>query len=392
MFSKNNPVVILIDRSGFTLYQGTLVNIIKFTFTPDIVANLEVISREQFFALVSSFIDKSKIIPSIIIVVLADAIVYEKDLSKVPQKTQPVGPNTASSSSSQKILDLANREQESKAEIQNFLQNIPFEDILAKIIKIQTTTRLVAVNKDLIFSTTEPFVKKGFLIEAIIPAFMYGPSANLANGLTLNIAQLILRKQEVLKIANLLVDQEQTIISQNPHETEKDKEERSGKSKKNRRQLILIGIFVILFIILGIMFIMSFGGEEKNLKNNETRPSVQIISPSPTTASTSPDLPVGSSSAILGADDISITIIRNSQSLQASALLREGLIKIGFNNIVSEDSEDAVPARSSVLFSKDISTNIRQIAIAEINKIFPSALVLESENSDSEITVIVGQS
>ena len=182
------------------------------------------------------------------------------------------------------------------------------------------------------------------------------------------------------------------VASMDGNISEKEKEERSGKSKKNRRQLILISIFVILFIILGIMFIMSFGGEEKNLKNNETRPSVQIISPSPTTASTSPDLPVGSSSAILGADDISITIIRNSQSLQASALLREGLIKIGFNNIVSEDSEDAVPARSSVLFSKDISTNIRQIAIAEINKIFPSALVLESENSDSEITIIVGQS
>lgn len=381
MFAKNNPVVLFLDRGGFTLYQAALVNIIKFVFTPDIVANLEVVNREQFFALVSSFIDKSKIIPSIVIVLLADSIIYEKDLSKIPQKIQPVTPNTPSPSSSQKILDLANKEQESKAEIQNFLQNIPFEDILAKVIKIQTTTRLVAANKDLIYSTTDPFTKKGFVIEAIVPAFLYGQSANLANGLTPDIAQLVLRKQEILKIANLLTDQQETNISQNSLESVRNKEK---QSKKNRRQLILVGIFSTLLIILVIMFISSGRGEEN--------PSVNIISSSPTPISAKSDIPIGSSSAILSADDVSVVIVQNRQLSEDADLLKEELEKAGFKNIIIESSEDSVPANSSVLFSKDIPTNMRQNAILEINKIFPNALILESESSDSEIRIIIGQS
>lgn len=388
MFSKNNPVVLLLDRSGFTLYQATLVNIVKFAFTPDIVANLEIVNREQFLALVSSFIDKSRIYPSIIFVLLEDAIVYEKDLSKVSQKAQPVAVNTTPLSSNQKIMDFANRGQEFKTEIQNFLQNIPFEDILAKVIKTETITRLVAVNKDLIFSTTEPFIKKGFLIEAIVPAFLYGQTVNFVNGLTLDTARFVLRKQELLKVANLLTDQQETTISQAPYEDEKEKRK---QSKKNLRQLILIGAFVVLLIILGIMFV-GLGGEKKNLKNNETKPSINKVTLSPTPIAIKSDLPIGSSSAILSIENVEVIIVQNSRTLAASGLLKEGLEEAGFKNIISENSTDTAPAKSSVLFSKNIPTNMRQNVILEINKIFSNVLVLEDENSDSKITIIIGQS
>lgn len=385
MFSKNNPVVILIDRSGFYLFQSTLVNILKFAFTSDIVANMEVISKEQFFNLVSSFIDKSKIIQSIVIIILADAIIYEKDLSKVPQKAQPVGVNGIVPSSDQKISDLANKEQELKTEIQNFLQNIPFEDILAKVIKTETTTRLVAVNKDLIFSTTEPFIKKGFLIEAIVPAFLYGQTVNFVNGLTLDIARLVLRKQELLKVANLLTDQQQINISKDSDENGKEKE----KKHKNLRQLILIGVFVVLLIILGVLLI-GLGGEKKPLNNDERKSSVNTnnnVTPVPERS----DLPIGSPSAIMEIEDVKIIIVQNSQTSAVSQLLKLGLEENGFKNISSENSTDTVPSKSSVLFSKNIPTDLRQNVILEINKMFPNVLVLESENSDSMITILIGQ-
>lgn len=389
MFSKNNPVVLLLDRSGFSLFQGTLVNILKFPFTADIVANSEVINKDQLFTLVSAFIDKNKIYPSIIIVLLADSIVYEKDLSKITPKTQPVAINNPIPNSNQKTLDLVNREQQLKTEIQNFLQNIPFEDILAKVIKTDTLVRLVAVNKDLIFSATDPFIKKGFLVEAIVPCFLYGQTVNFTNGLTPDVARLVLRRQELLKVANLLTDQEQINISQNAYENEKEKEKE--KKHKGTRKYILIAVFAVLLVILGILLIIS-GTQNKSLNNkikNSSRNTV--ISPSITPISTKPDIPIGSSSAILNAEDVKITIVRNSQSETISGLLREGLIKIGFKNIASENSGEAVSAKSSVLFSKDIPTDIRQNAILEINKILPNVLVLESESSDSKITILVGK-
>ena len=382
MVSKNNPVVLLLDRSGFTLFQGTLLSILKFAFTPDTVANLEVINKDQLFSLVYSFIDKNRIIPSIIVVLLADAIVYEKDLSKVPQKTQPAI-NNVPPNSNQKALDMVNKEEEFKAEIQNFLQNIPFEDILAKVIKTGTITRLVAANKDLIFSTTDPFIKKGFLVEAVVPAFLYGQNVSFANGLTLDTARLVLRKQELLKVANLLTDQQQISISQNSNESGREKE----KKHKSIRQYIFIAVFVILLIVLGIL-LKGSGSQEKNL-NSETKNS-PTISPSILLAPT--NSPIGTSSAILDVEDVKITIVQNSQSKATASLLKEALIKIGFKNIVNESSAEGVSAKSSVLFSKNIQANIRENAILEINKILPNVLVLESESSDSKITILVGKS
>ncbi|MEK7517629.1 MAG: hypothetical protein AAB583_03700 [Patescibacteria group bacterium] len=373
MFSKNNPVVLLLDRSGFSLFQGTLVNILKFPFTPDTVANLEVVNKDQLFTLISSFIDKNRIYPSIIIVVLADAVVYEKDFSKV------------ASSSNQKTLDFADKEQQ-QIEIQNFLQKVPFEEILAKVIKTEAMTRLVAANKDLIFSTTDPFAKKGFLVEAIVPAFLYGQNANFANGLTPDIARLVLKKQELLKVANLLIDQQETAISQGPDENEKGKE-----PKRNLMPLILIAIFIVLLIVLGIMFV-GLGGQEKSINNNEKKSSENRVIPSITPIPVKSDTSTGSSSATLNIENITITIIQNSQSIVIARLLKEALETMGFRNIISENSKGAIPVKSTVLFSKNIPTILRENAILEINEILPSALVLETENSESKITIILGQS
>ena len=388
MFSKNNPVVLFLDRTGFSVFQGTLVNIVKLPFSQEIVSNLEVINRDQLFALISSFIDKNRINSSILIVLLADSVVYEKDLSKILPKPQSLPANNANPLSNQKAIDFMNREQQIKTEIQNFLQNIPFEDILAKVIKTESLMKLVAVNKDLIFSTTDPFVKKGFLIESIVPCFLYGSTVTFTNGLTSDIARLVLRKPELLKIGNLLTDQEKVNAPQNAYENEK--EEEKEKTDQSKRKYMLIAIFVVLLVILGILVIGNLT-QNKSLNNNvKNIPKNTLISSSPTPISAKPDLPIGSASANLNMADVKI-IIQNSQSESISGSLKEALAKIGFKNIITEDFQGAVPEKSSVIFSDDIPAEIRQNTILEINKLLPNILILEGGIPGSKITIIVGR-
>ena len=232
MFSKNHPIILFLDRSGFSVFQDTMADIAKFNFTPDIVANLDVVNKEQFSTLITTFIQINKIVPSSLALVLSDNIIYEKDIQALNSETQE------------------NIDKEHKEEIQEFLEDIPFEEVLAKVIKIGVP-RIVAVNKDLVMTIADVFVNKGSVLEAIIPSFMYGETVNFAAGLTQNNIQAILEGSEILKTGNLLTDQQRITSVQGLETEQKEKE----KKPQNLRLYILVGIFVTLLVILAVVYL-----------------------------------------------------------------------------------------------------------------------------------------
>ena len=232
MFSKNHPIILFLDRSGFSVFQDTMADIAKFNFTPDIVANLDVVNKEQFSTLIATFIQINKIVPSSLALVLSDNIVYEKDIQALGSETQE------------------NIDKEHKEEIQKFLEDIPFEEVLAKVIKIGVP-RIVAVNKDLVMTIADVFVNKGSVLEAIIPSFMYGETVNFAAGLTQNNIQAILEGSEILKTGNLLTDQQRITSVQGLETEQKEKE----KKPQNLRLYILVGVFVTLLVILAVVYL-----------------------------------------------------------------------------------------------------------------------------------------
>lgn len=272
MFSRNHPIILFLDRSGFSIFQDTLPNIAKFNFTQDIVANLDVVNKEQFVNLIATFIQINKILPSSLALVMSDNIIYEKDLENALQKqtlsSEPLGLEAQGS------ID-----KEHKEEIQNFLEDIPFEEVLAKVIRTEQLNRIVAVNKDLVMTIADVFVNKGSTIEAIIPSFMYGSNVNFAAGLTQNNIQAILGESGILRTGNLLIDQQKINSLADLATGQKDppagaESDSAGGEKKpqNLRQYILIGIFVTLLVILAVVYL--------NLGVSQTPPSVKtLISP-----------------------------------------------------------------------------------------------------------------
>lgn len=239
MLSKNHPIILFLDRDGFSVFQDTQPSIKKFNFTSDSVANLDITNKEQLANLITAFIQTNKIIPSSFVIVLSDSVIYFKDLNP-PKKPNviPPAPNPASELS---------QNNEPKKEIQNFLDDVPFEEVLAKVIKTDQLNFIVAANKDLVMAIADSFVNKGFIMEGILPSFLYGPVVNFTKGLTQDNIQAILGGSEVLRTGNLLTDQ-QLSSSQSFELEQKNKE----KPTKNIRQYILIGVFVVLLVILGI--------------------------------------------------------------------------------------------------------------------------------------------
>lgn len=371
MFSKNHPIILFIDRSGFSIFQDTQPNIPKFNFTPDLVANLDVVNKEQFSNLIATFIQINKIVPSSLTVILSDTVIYVKDLVNVLQK-----PPVTDQPLSNPPPSLNSADREHKEEIQNFLENIPFEEILAKVIKTGEGGRIAAVNKDLVMTIADAFVNKGSIIEAIIPSFLYGPNVNFTLGLTQDNVQAILEGSEIVRAGNLLTDQQKMSSPQSLEAETKEKE----KKPQNLRQYILIGVFTTLLVIFVVVY-LNLGASKTPLRSSKIVPTTF-----PTFAQTQ------ISTIPIDLKSVKIKIVQNSQSDTIVSNLKNELTKIGFESIVSETSGDTTAEKSSVLFSQNVPDKVRNSAIIEIKKVLPDISILENQDASLTITILIGRS
>lgn len=398
MLSKSHPIILFIDRFGFSVYQDTLPNIPKFNFTSDLISNLDVVNRGQFVSLISTFIQINKIIGSSLAVILSDNVIYAKDLVRsVPKPIQTQGLKAGVNS------DKGHDE----AEVQSFLEDVPFEEILAKVIKTGDVNKIVAANKDLVMDVADAFRTKGSTVETIVPAFMYGQSANFTAGLTPDNIRVVLGNAEILRLGNLLTDQEKMIAPQgleselrdSPAEVKQESANNNGAKKpQNHRQYILIGIFIILLIILGIVY-FAMGTSQvqpvKTVKKSTSivnNPTISPIKPISTPDSELALKQVATTTVPTDLKIISVTISHSIQSEGITTNLRESLLKMGFQNVADEISEISIPEKSSVIFSQNIQAEVRNNIISEIRKLLPEISILESQDSSFTINIIVGKS
>lgn len=371
MHSKNHPIILFLDRSGFSIFQDTLPNIAKFNFTPDIVANLDVVNKDQFASLIATFIQINKIVPSGLALILSDNIIYEKDLVNIPQKPTtsptPLGLETP-----------LGADKEHKEEVQKFLENVPFEDVLAKVVKTDKSNRIVAVNRDLVMTIADVFRSKGATIEAIIPGFVYGPNVNFAAGLTQNNIQVVLGESEILRLGNLLTDQQTIIAPQSLEIEQKEKE----KKPQSLRQFILVGVFITLLVILGVVYL--------NMGASPTPPESKNSVVIPTNIPSS--IPIQISTTQTDLRNIKIKIVQSSGSQDIAGSLSSQLLAAGFSDVVTEISQDVASEKSSIIFASDVPSDVREKAFIESKKILPDVSILENQDINLTVTILIGKS
>lgn len=374
MLSKNHPLIIFIDRFGFAVYQDLLTNIPKFSFTPDLVSNLDVVNKAQFLNLIITFIQINKMVPSSILIILSDNIIYIKDLvNSVPKAALP--PGVKSDAGSEKYKD---------EDVQAFLEDVPFEDVMAKVLKMTNGARVVAVNKDLVISIVEAFRSKGFTVEGVVPAFIYSQRANFATGLTMENVKIVLEDSENLKVNNLLADQEKLVLPVLQSEVKAQVSE--GKKSQNLRQYILIGVFVTLLVILAVVYLNMGVSQNPPIAKKTKAAASRVLTPTAIPTSI-----VINSGVSIDMKNINIKLTQGSQTAQKASEIKSNLIGMGVKNIIDEISA-SIPEKSSVIFSSDLSVEIRSSIIAEIRKTILEFSILEDQVLTSTINIIVGKS
>jgi hypothetical protein len=286
-----------------------------------------------------------------------------------------------------------NIDKDHKEEIQKFLENIPFEEVLARVIKINKIDHIVAVNKDLVMVIVDAFVSKGSVLGAVIPGFMYGSNVNFAAGLNQDNIRTVLEKSEILRIGNLLTNQ-QGIVSIQYLEVEKQNPPAEKEKKpQNIRQYLLIGIFTILLVVLAVVY-LTLGSSETPPQSPKVKSSFDNAEVAPANPSVSEPSSVQIQVSIAPIDlkNVKIKIVQSLESGEISNSIEGQLLKIGFQNVVSEISQDTLSEKSSVIFSKNIPSDVRENIVTEVTKILPDISILENQESEFEVTVLIGRS
>ncbi len=207
---KPAGIFYLESNRGF-FYDQTLPSPVAIEFTPDIISDLEVVSKKKLEIAIQTFLGAYKVVPKSIIILLSPNVTFDKDF---PLGTVQMDKN-----------------------IQEFLDLVPFQEYISRQSKFPGKTKLVAANRDLTDALKDSFVNMGFVISAIIPlSFCLETIPQLKTNLDLS---LILSKATELRGFSLTSE---VIISE---EAQKKKDTKDGKKLYG-----MIGILAVLFLIL----------------------------------------------------------------------------------------------------------------------------------------------
>lgn len=366
--ASSHPIIIFLDRSGFLLYQDSLPNVWQFPFSEDTVRHLEVINRDGLVDNILSFIKTNKLMSTSLIIILSDGVVFQKDLAPIQEGDNPEGETR-------------------EKEIQQFLENVPFEYFIAKVVG---SARIVATNKELLETIILPFKKIGCTVAAVVPSFVYDGKIDFSFGLTPDAAKAVLRNPDLLKMGNMLVDQKEAEVKKAPEDKELHQDSLKQKPK-NIRQIVLIAVFVILLIVLAIAYFAMSNSDNASVSSNINSSAPQVPVPVTPTIDVLPTANITASPSAINSKETKTTIVVNSQTESVGNVLKRLLEKLGLQDVAVSVTETQNPARSSILFSQNIDNETRRIVTEEVRKILPDVSGQESANLENlSISVVVG--
>lgn len=243
---KKQMCVFYIENAKAYFYGSNVPNMLELDFPVDTINDLEVLNKDKLDLLVQNFIQSNNILPTNAIIVLSPLVTFEQDLSK-----------EATTADDEEII--------------NFLEYVPFENVISRAIKLEKKLKLVAVNKEFCDTFKNNLEKIGFHVLSIVPfSVLQETHSELANNLDL---QVILDKASSLKQYSLSGIEEPV--------TEMSKKNDSKKEKK--RLYLLVGVFIFLIFALIITIYLSVfrQGVSTSPSSNKVQKKLPAFTPVP---------------------------------------------------------------------------------------------------------------
>ena len=208
--------VIWFDKTGLSVYLQNK-PFLRLNFTPDCFNNLEIVDRSKLENLIRNFIKSNKLFYLSFILIITSDVLFEKDWILPQTEIQ-------------------------KKEESDFIDSIPFENILTHSWIKDNKKRLIATNQDYIFSIRDIFEQENGHLIGVFPYSMFG--ANIRN----QSVKDILKKISNLKQDNLYDESKELPSPKSIEEIE--------KNKNTDKSLIPVLILIFITLIGLLIFLM----------------------------------------------------------------------------------------------------------------------------------------
>lgn len=358
--------VIFLDKTLLYVYIDKMSAPVGFKLPQDIVSNLDVLDRKKLSNELVTFIEEKKLEPAQLVIVLSSSVYFEKDLSAIPELEQ-------------------------KAQTESFLSNVPFENVSSKKFKTDKGEKIVAANSDLYTYIKGAFEDQGFQVEAVVPDFASTGNKTVIKLFDSDIAESILKKFDSLKDEG--IDYFQSFEKK---EGEEEPVEEEKKPKKIRFYL-LIGTLLSLFGVLAAL-VISQRSQTTTVKSQ----SPTLLLPTPTTTATSPvitEAPTNQEEkkatkevVVLNLENITVQILNGSGIPGLASKLEDELVELGFEKKnISVGNASSISQRTLVIFSTEVSEEIRNTIVAQLNKTFSDMSAKESTDVGYDVVVTTGR-
>lgn len=232
-FNKKQPALLYLDKNGFYFYEEGLPSIVSLAFGDSVIKDMDVINPASLEVQIKSFVEQYKLIPGVITIILSPNVAFEKDITGLSKDDQ------------------------TKA-VQNFVDTIPFDSVISRTYPVDKGVKIIGFNEDLYLELKKSFERASFGIDSIIPYQLLGIDQTLIKNLTTDTATQLLkqvgtyRQQTLLTVAKPVITNPTSTSSMTSVSSQTSSAE---PPKKNTRLFIMIGVFTVLFSILGYMLI-----------------------------------------------------------------------------------------------------------------------------------------
>jgi hypothetical protein len=247
--------IIFLHKDKFDFFERGLTKIIEFRFVSEIVRDLEVVNAELLENLIKLFVTGNQAVPSEVAIVVADNASFVKDFSNPQVPSQP-GPGNLQASQLQKAP--ADNSESMESEINDFIENVPFESVSFKKFPTATGMKVIAVNKDLYEAVKVSFEKTGFKVSGVYPGLIFGGGVGSKISLDIVTFNQILQQVETLREHNFLIEEKvkQTAPpvengnGENQNYTVPEQDTKAPAKTDKKRLFIMLSVFAVLIAIL----------------------------------------------------------------------------------------------------------------------------------------------
>lgn len=376
------PSVIYILKDKFQFYSSLDGKIYEFRFVPEVIRDLDVVNGGLLENLIKVFITNTKLPPSNIVIVLADSAYFTKDFVIPPQQKPATNQRTITRELLQKNAG-------------EFVEHVPFDNVVSKIIPIKDGLKVCATNKDFYEAIAITLEHMGFVVECVVPGIVLGNGLSLRPILDPAMANLILQKINGVKEYNMLGQKVfQPEVKQETEEVDEVELERMQSKKPNKKRLYgMVGLLGSLIIVLVIVFVQN------ESPATTPKPDVSANVPNPTPlinkpvvlATIIPTTEFAVSPNLTATQNLTVEIVNTSPSGTIAQELQGDLDTYKFKSVSLQTQSPIGSSGSLVSFAPDVDQNTKDAVIAEMKKYESNVIVQDQKVGNFDISIILGQ-